>query len=115
PVGACSGPNPHKTCLTDADCGGTAGACQPVENCDFGPPLAIQNPAVPSLATCVINVVATDASGTGDSTTGCASVNLPLQSRVYLTGNEGPPCPARRTPGPCRRQSSASPRPPTAR
>jgi len=93
PVGACSGPNPHKTCLTDADCGGTAGACQPVENCLFGPPLAIQNPAVPSLATCVINVVATDASGTGDSTTGCASVNLPLQSRVYLTGNEGAPCP----------------------
>ena len=84
---------PQPTCTSDADCGGTAGACQPVENCLFGPPLAIQNPAVPSLATCVINVIATDASGTSDPTTGAASVDIPLVSRVYLTGNEAAPCP----------------------
>ena len=84
---------PQPTCTTDADCGGTAGACQPVENCLFGPPLAIQNPAVPSLATCVINVIATDASGTNDPATGAASVDIPLVSRVYLTGNGTAPCP----------------------
>ena len=84
---------PQPSCTSDANCGGTAGACQPVENCFFGPPLAIQNPAVPSLATCVINVVASDASGSGDPTTGAASVDIPLVSRVYLTGNEAAPCP----------------------
>ena len=84
---------PQPSCTSDADCGGTAGACQPVENCLFGPPLAIQNPAVPSLATCVINVIANNASGTGDPTTGVASVSIPLVSRVYLTGNEAAPCP----------------------
>src|SRR5439155_1082618 len=88
----------------------TAGACQPVENCVFGPPLAIQNPAVPSLATCVINVIATDASGSGDPTTGAATVDIPLVSRVYLTGNEAAPCPqcACGTP-PCSGTCSAGP------
>ena len=101
---------PQPTCTSDADCGGTAGACQPVENCLFGPPLAIQNPAVPSLATCVINVIATDASGSGDPTTGAATVDIPLVSRVYLTGNEAAPCPqcACGTP-PCSGTCSAGP------
>ena len=84
---------PQPSCTSDANCGGTAGACQPVENCFFGPPLAIQSPAVPSNANCVINVVKFDASGTGDPTTGAATVNIPLVSRIYLTGNEASPCP----------------------
>src|SRR5439155_2235480 len=86
---ACLGPNPHKPCTSDTDCGGasSSGACQPVENCFFGPPLAIPHPAVGSVSTCVINVIATDASGTSDPATGAASVDIPLNSRVYLTGN----------------------------
>src|SRR5207247_1905660 len=93
---ACLGPNPHKPCTSDTDCGGAfppAGACQPVENCFFGPPLAIPDPAIPVMSTCVINVIATDASGTGDPTTGAASVDIPLVSRVYLTGHVASPCP----------------------
>jgi len=92
----CTGPNPHKSCTSDTDCGGAfppAGACQPVENCFFGPPLAIPHPAVGAVSLCVINVIATDASGTGDPTTGAASVDIPLNSRVYLTGNGTAPCP----------------------
>ena len=92
----CTGRNPHKSCTSDTDCGGAfppAGACQPVENCFFGPPLAIPDPAIPVMSTCVINVIATDASGTGDPTTGAASVDIPLVSRVYLTGNLASPCP----------------------
>ena len=92
---ACLGPNPHKPCTSDTDCGGAfrSGACQPVENCFFGPPLAIPHPAVSSVSICVINVIATDASGTFDPTTGDASVDLPLVSRIYITGNEASPCP----------------------
>ena len=92
---ACLGPNPHKPCTSDTDCGGAfrSGACQPVENCFFGPPLAIPHPAVSSVSICVINVIATDASGTSDPATGAASVDIPLNSRVYLTGNLASPCP----------------------
>ena len=93
---ACLGPNPHKLCTSDTDCGGAfppAGACQPVENCFFGPPLAIPFPLFGAVSICVINVIATDASGTGDPTTGAASVDIPLNSRVYRTGNLASPCP----------------------
>ena len=84
---------PQPSCTSDADCGGTGGSCQPVESCLFGPPLAIPYASVPALSTCVINVIATDASGTNDPATGAASVDIPLVSRVYLTGNGTAPCP----------------------
>src|SRR5206468_4181703 len=91
--GTCSGADPHKACTSDADCGGIGDSCQPVANCFFGPPLAIPNPAIATLASCNINVVKTDASGTGNSTTGDASVDIPLQTRVYITANNSSPCP----------------------
>jgi len=91
--GACTGADPHKACTSDTDCGGIGDSCQPIANCFFGPPLAIPNPAIATLASCNINVVKTDASGTGNSTTGDASVDIPLQTRVYITANNGSPCP----------------------
>src|SRR5207302_3403313 len=91
--GTCTGVNPHVSCTTDADCGGIGDSCQLVANCFFGPPLAIPNPAIATLASCNINVIETDASGTGNSTTGDASVDIPLQTRVYITANNGSPCP----------------------
>jgi len=87
---------PQPSCTTYADCPVSltdSNACQPVENCFFGPPLAVQLPVYPSLALCLINVIATDASGTFDATTGAATVDIPLASRVYVTGNEASPCP----------------------
>ena len=91
--GSCTGVNPHVSCTADTDCGGIGDSCQLVANCFFGPPLAIPNPAIATLASCNMNVIETDASGTGNPSTGDASVDVPLQTRVYITANNGSPCP----------------------
>jgi len=81
-------------CNTDVDCGGSPGSCGLDANCYFGPPLPIATPPPnDALTTCVLNVIQTDASGTGDATTGDSNVTIPLASRVYITGNSGSPCP----------------------
>ncbi len=80
-------------CTQDANCGGFTNACHEKANCYFGPPLEFPNPLLTSLTTCAINVVQTNASGTGDPSTGNSSVSLPLASEVYVTGNLGSPCP----------------------
>jgi len=77
-------------CTLDSQCGGNVGSCALDPNCFFAGPLPILNGP---LSTCVVNVIATDAGGTGDITTGTSSVNIPLASRVYLTGNSASPCP----------------------
>src|SRR5919198_2607074 len=55
--------------------------------CLYGPPLPIPNPTVPALSTCVINEVATDATGTASCDTGSASTSIPLTSHVFLKGD----------------------------
>jgi hypothetical protein len=81
-------------CTTDNDCGGAAGTCALDAKCYFGPPLQfLSPPPAGALTTCVINVVEGDAAGTGNSTLGTSAVNLPLSSRVYITGNVASPCP----------------------
>src|SRR5262249_4348068 len=82
-------------CTTDADCGGAAQTCQPTEQCFFGAPIPVPNPTIPSLSTCIINVFSqTAVSGTLDTASGGpSSINIPLSSRVYLTGNITFPCP----------------------
>lgn len=94
PARHCVNNNAMPSCTSDAQCGGTAGACALDANCVFGPPLPIPSPPpVNALTTCVINAVQSDASGTFDRTTGESSVNLPLSTRVYITGNQASPCP----------------------
>ncbi len=61
--------------------------------CNFGTPLPIPNPAIPSLTTCVHNTWASPASGTLDLGTGVSSTNVNLTSDIYLTGNLAQPCP----------------------
>jgi hypothetical protein len=68
--------------------------------CLYGAPLPIPNATATSTSTCVINVVATNATGTANCNDGSvASLNLPLSSGLYLTGDELPgipgiqPCP----------------------
>jgi hypothetical protein len=61
--------------------------------CNFGTPLPIPNPVIPSLTTCVLNTWSAPASGTLDATGGTASTNVALNSDVYLTGNLAEPCP----------------------
>jgi hypothetical protein len=61
--------------------------------CRFGTPLPIPNPALPTLTTCVLNTFSAPAGGTVDLAAGTASLNIPLASDVYLTGNLAQPCP----------------------
>ena len=81
--------DPTLVCSTDADCGGSVGACAADPNCFFGPPIEVNG----FLSTCVINTFAQDASGTVDTSTGDSSVNITLASRVYLTIGQPSTCP----------------------
>src|SRR5262249_48732188 len=58
--------------------------------CFFGPPLPV---AAVGNESCVVNVIASDPSGTIDKSLGVATLNLPLSSRTYLTANSTDPCP----------------------
>src|SRR2546428_14039808 len=86
-VAACPGTAPNPAATTAADVGGTP----PERRCTskgslFGPPLPIPNPASPPTSVCVINSVATDASGTADCSSGASAVSLPLTSTLFLDG-----------------------------
>ncbi len=61
--------------------------------CNFGTPLPIPNPTIPTITTCVINTWASPASGTLDLSAGTSSTSVPLASDIYLTGNLAQPCP----------------------
>jgi hypothetical protein len=54
--------------------------------CTFGPPLPIPNAASAGTSTCVINRVSSNATGSG-TCSGTTSLNLPLLSDLYLTGD----------------------------
>jgi hypothetical protein len=55
--------------------------------CLFGAPLAVPNPGSTPTSVCVLNLVATAASGTVDCSTGAQTLDLPLSSVLYLTGD----------------------------
>jgi hypothetical protein len=61
--------------------------------CNFGTPLPIPNPAIPSITSCVLNTWSAPASGSLDLAAGTSSTNVALSSDVYLTGNLAQPCP----------------------
>src|SRR4029077_9494401 len=82
-------------CGEDADCGlGTvSGACRPEAQCTFGAPIPFRNAPT---STCQLNVVQNGAGGTANRVLGRASLNVPLESRLYLTGlsyGVDAPCP----------------------
>jgi hypothetical protein len=52
--------------------------------CLFGPPLPIPNSTFAGASVCVVNRVATSASGTASCSTGTTSLSLPLASDLYL-------------------------------
>src|SRR5262245_10028788 len=64
----------------------TAPDCTDV-GCNFGTPLPIPNPMIPTISLCVLNTWKAPASGTLDLTTGASSTAVPLISDFYLTGN----------------------------
>jgi hypothetical protein len=62
--------------------------------CFYGAPLPIPNPiAGGSLTTCVLNTWAAPAIGQLDTVFGATSINAPLTSDTYITGNLAQPCP----------------------
>jgi len=87
-VAACTGTALNLAATTVADVGGThpERSCTS-KGCLFGPPLPIPNPASPPTSVCVINSVATDASGTADCSSGASAVSLPLTSTLFLDGD----------------------------
>jgi hypothetical protein len=85
PKACYQGSTPGAPCTSDADCGG--GTCFSHDGCLFGAPLAVPNAGAPALSTCVINRVVKNAGGTSNCGTGVTSLNLPLKSDLYLTGD----------------------------
>jgi hypothetical protein len=79
------------TNLTSAQTGSNRN-CTSV-GCLFGPPLPIPNSGSTPTSVCVLNVVATNASGTANCNTGTSHLNLPLSSVLYLDGDLFPAAP----------------------
>jgi len=90
-ISACSCTGMTLTNLTSTDTGSNRN-CTSV-GCLFGPPLPIPNSASTPTSVCVINVVATNASGTADCKSGESHLNLPLTSELYLNGDLFPGAP----------------------
>jgi hypothetical protein len=97
PLDCSRGPQATRHCLTDKnvectsdnDCGFLPGSCAPDVNCYFGPPVPVNG----SPTSCVVNTFAADANGTVDTSTGSSTLNITLNSRVYLTLGLGTACP----------------------
>src|SRR5207245_8909539 len=96
-VSACSGTSVTLANLTSTQTGSIRNCTS--AGCLFGPPLPIPNPASTPTSVCVINTVTTNASGSADCSSGASSLNLPLNSEIFLTGDIAPdvpgiqPCP----------------------
>jgi hypothetical protein len=84
-VSACSGTSLTLANLTSAQTGSIRN-CTSV-GCLFGPPLPIPNPGSTPTSVCVINSVTSNASGSADCSSGASSLNLPLNSEIFLDGD----------------------------
>jgi hypothetical protein len=85
-VASCNGTTLSLASLSSAETGSNRN-CTGV-GCLFGPPLPIPNPISTPTSVCVVNSVSQDASGTMDCTTGVTpSLNLPLNSELFLAGD----------------------------
>src|SRR2546422_352232 len=73
------------TNLTSAQTGSNRN-CTSV-GCLFGPPLPIPNPGSTPTSVCVINSVTANATGTANCSSGASSLNLPLNSEIFLDGD----------------------------
>jgi hypothetical protein len=61
--------------------------------CLFGPPLPIPNANSTPTSVCVVNVVASNATGTANCNSGASHLSLPLTSQLYLDGDLYPNAP----------------------
>jgi len=62
--------------------------------CNFGTPLQLPNPTIPTVSACVLNTfVAPGISGTLNTGTGATSLTAPLSSDIYTFSSATAPCP----------------------
>jgi hypothetical protein len=90
---ACSGSSCTVSAYATAPALNTADPDCSTTGCNFGTPLPIPNPSIPTISTCVLNTFAAPSTGTLDLSTGVASFSVNLSSDIYLTGNLSQPCP----------------------
>ena len=84
-VACCTGETLMLEATTAADTGDIE-TCTSA-GCFFGPPLPIPNAMSPATSTCVYNTYAEDVTGTATCNTGDASLDMPLNSATFLTGD----------------------------
>jgi hypothetical protein len=84
-VTACSGTGLTLGSLSSTDTGSNRNCTS--AGCLFGPPLPMPIPGNPPYSVCVINSVASDATGTADCSSGDAGISLPLASALFIDGD----------------------------
>jgi hypothetical protein len=84
----CTGKRIRLEASTSAQTGSTKDCTS--AGCFFGAPLPIVNPTVPPISTCILNRVATDATGTAMCDAGSMNIDMPLSSAIYLSGDSLP-------------------------
>jgi len=82
----CSG----NSCLITSQSQVTADYDCSVTGCRFGAPLPL---AAGGISSCILNTFTQNVGGTLNLSTGVASMNVVLNSRTYVTGNNSFPCP----------------------
>jgi hypothetical protein len=84
-ITACTGQSATLGAATSTDTGSNLNCT--AAGCFFGAPLSVPNSVTTPTSTCVVNVVATDGAGSLDCSTGAQTLDIPLASIVYLTGD----------------------------
>ena len=84
-ITSCTGQSATLGAATSTDTGSNLD-CTDV-GCFFGAPLSIPNSVTTPTSTCVLNLVATAGTGTLDCNSGAQTLDIPLSSTVYLTGD----------------------------
>jgi len=84
-ITACTAQSATLTAASSVDTGSNLDCT--AAGCLFGAPLPLASGVSTPTSTCVINVVATDASGTLDCNSGAQQLDVPLSSIIYLTGD----------------------------
>jgi hypothetical protein len=100
-ITACTGQSATLGATTSTQTGSNRSCTAP--GCLFGAPLAVPNPGSTPTSVCVLNAVGGTANGMLDCSTGTTTLDLPLSSVIYLSGDVTTqtglqPCPVCRGP-----------------
>ena len=88
-LNAHAGTDGHGACLSDSNCGGTAGACDADASCFFGPPIPVP---MGNLSACIVNAIEHDVTGHVALLRNETALSTSLSARVYAAADSSP-CP----------------------